>query len=138
MGAYGFEYDLAISAEVESTFNASPVAILGAERVTGVQFIQTSIKDGRVVPIEGSEFTLNCDMVIKATGQAKQGSFYELIDNLALDTKNKVIVSKDLFQTSNPRYFAGGDAVNGGAEVVNAAYDGKMAARGIHQWLSSK
>jgi len=34
-------------------------------------------------------------------------------------------------QTSSPKYFAGGDCINGGKEVVNAAADGKRAARGI-------
>ena len=46
-----------------------------------------------------------------------------------------LVPRKNKFQTSNPMYFAGGDAINGGAEVVNAAYDGKMAALGIHNWL---
>jgi glutamate synthase (NADPH/NADH) small chain len=39
-------------------------------------------------------------------------------------------------RTSNPRYWAGGDLANGGAEVVNAAAEGKRAARGIHAWLA--
>ncbi|MBL4605729.1 MAG: hypothetical protein JKY02_08765 [Flavobacteriaceae bacterium] len=74
-------------------------------------------------------------MVIKATGQAKQGHLYRMIDGLEIDSKTR-IKTNDEFQTSNPIYFAGGDAINGGAEVVNAAYDGKMAARGIHNWLT--
>ena len=41
------------------------------------------------------------------------------------------------YQTTHPKYFAGGDAVNGGAEVVNAAYHGKLAALGIDAWLGS-
>ena len=38
-------------------------------------------------------------------------------------------------QTTNPQYFASGDALNGGAEVVNAAAEAKVAARGIHAYL---
>jgi glutamate synthase (NADPH/NADH) small chain len=38
-------------------------------------------------------------------------------------------------QTSNPRYFVGGDLANGGKEVVNAVAEGKRAARGIHRFL---
>jgi glutamate synthase (NADPH/NADH) small chain len=38
-------------------------------------------------------------------------------------------------RTSNPRYWAGGDLANGGAEVVNAAAEGKKAAHGIDAWL---
>ena len=122
MGAYDFEYSLALSAGVTGKFNASPSEILGNGSVTGVKF-----SDGSIV---------ECDMVIKATGQAKQGSFYEMIDGLQVDSSTKIKVNPETNQTTNPKYFAGGDAINGGAEVVNAAYDGKLAANGIDQFLS--
>lgn len=123
MGAYDFEYALAISSGVKGLFNASPEEILGNGHVEGVRF-----SDGTVV---------ECDMVIKATGQAKQGSFYDLIDGLEIDAQTKVKVNSETNQTTNPKYFAGGDAINGGAEVVNAAYDGKLAANGIHNMLNN-
>jgi len=138
MGAYGFEYDLAISAGVDSLFNVAPIEIVGKERVEGVKFAKTEIIDGKLQIKKNNVFVVRCDMVIKATGQAKQGSFYKLIDGLDLDPKTKIVVNQETFQTSNPMYFAGGDAVNGGAEVVNAAYEGKMAAQGINQWLTKK
>ncbi|MEO0527527.1 MAG: NAD(P)-dependent oxidoreductase [Bacteroidota bacterium] len=134
MGAYRFEYDLAISAGVDSLFNATPLAIVGKEKVTGVQFAKTTMVKDKLEILEGSEFMVDCDMVIKATGQAKQKSLYQLVDKLEIDAKTRVTVS-EIYQTTNPQYFAGGDAVNGGAEVVNAAYEGKMAAQGIHKWL---
>ena len=136
MGAYGFEYDLAIGAGVDGLFNASPVGILGNGKVEGVKFIKTEVVDGKLQTIAGSEFVISCEMVIKATGQAKQGAFYQLVDNLEMDNKTRIVVNTETFQTSNPQYFAGGDAVNGGAEVVNAAYEGKMAAQGINKFLS--
>ena len=77
-------------------------------------------------------------MVIKATGQAKQGTLLNLIDKLMLDEKTRIVVNSDTNQTTNPMYFAGGDAINGGAEVVNGAYDGKLAANGIHQWITEQ
>ncbi|NIQ60153.1 MAG: NAD(P)-dependent oxidoreductase, partial [Gammaproteobacteria bacterium] len=40
-------------------------------------------------------------------------------------------------RTTNPKYFAGGDAVNGGATVVEAVRAGKRAARGIERQLRS-
>jgi len=138
MGAYGFEYKLAINAGVDSLFNAQPLEIVGNGTATGVQFIKTQVVNGRLENIAGSEFTVNADLVIKATGQAKQGHFLGLIDNLELDRKNRIVVNEDTFQCTNPKYFAGGDAVNGGAEVVNAAYDGKMAALGIESWLNGR
>jgi len=136
MKAYGFEYDLAISAGVDSLFNVSPIAIVGKNKVEGVRFTKTKMIDGVLKADKANTFVVRCDMVIKATGQAKQGAFYNLIDNLKIDNKTRLVVDTETYQTSNPMYFAGGDAVNGGAEVVNAAYDGKMAAQGIHQWLN--
>jgi len=136
MGAYGFEYDLAISAGVDSLFNATPIAIVGKTKVEGVKFAKTEIVNGILETNMNNVFIVKCDMVIKATGQAKQGSLYELIDQLNIDSQTRIAVDKESFQTSNPKYFAGGDAVNGGAEVVNAAFEGKMAAKGIHNWLS--
>ena len=135
MGAYGFEYDLAISAGVDSLFNVTPLAILGNDKVEGVRLAKTEMVDGKLKTNINNTFVVRCDMVIKATGQAKQGHLYDLIDDLELDEKTR-IKTNDEFQTSNEMYFAGGDAINGGAEVVNAAYDGKMAAQGIHNWLT--
>jgi len=135
MGAYGFEYELAISAGVDSLFNVTPIAIVGNGKAEGVKFAKTELVDGKLQTNMMNTFIVRCDMVIKATGQAKQGHLYELIDGLNIDKKTRIKIN-DEFQTSNPMYFAGGDAINGGAEVVNAAYDGKMAAQGIHNWLN--
>ena len=136
MGAYRFEYDLAISAGVESLFNATPLKIVGDKNATGVQFERVKSQNGDLTPIPDSDFIVPCDLVIKATGQAKQKHFYEMVEGLKIDKKTRILVN-DQYQTSNPKYFAGGDAVNGGAEVVNAAYEGKMAAQGIVSWLGS-
>ena len=59
-----------------------------------------------------------------------------LIPGLKLDGKGRIIADAHTGQTSNPKYFASGDAWNGGAEVVNATAEAKMTARGIHVYLS--
>lgn len=135
MGAYGFEYDLAISAGVDSLFEAQPVSIEGNGKATGVKFVKTKSVDGKLEYIDGSEFVVDCDLVIKATGQAKMAAFLGLINGLELDSRKRIVVNTENYQTKNPMYFAGGDAVNGGAEVVNAAYEGKVAAKGIAGFL---
>jgi glutamate synthase (NADPH/NADH) small chain len=137
MGAYEFEYKLAIGAGVNSVFEAQPVSIEGNDLATGVKFLKTHVVDGKLETIAGSEFEIPADLVIKATGQAKNASFLKLIAGLELDKKNKIVVKSHNYQCSNPKYFAGGDAVNGGAEVVNAAFEGKTAALGIDNWLNS-
>lgn len=138
MGGYDFEYDLARNAGAKGLFNVQPVEITGNGKATGVKFIKTESKNGKLEYIDGSEFVLDCDLVIKGTGQAKLGGFFSLIDGLEMDKNTRILVNEESFQTGNPVYFAGGDAVNGGAEVVNGAYDGKQAARGIENWLKKK
>lgn len=135
-GAYDFEYDLALKTGINTRFNTVPVEILGNGKVEGIKLIRTESKNGKLETIDGSEFIVECDMVIKATGQQKQGHFLQKIQGLELDSRSKIIVNPENNQTTNPMYFAGGDSVNGGAEVVNAAYDGKLAANGIHIWLN--
>ncbi len=136
MGAYGFEYELAVKSGVKGVFSAQPKALLGEGKVNGVSFYRTKDVNGKLE--YGDEtFTIDCDMVIKATGQAKMGSFLQMIDGLELDNRKRIKVNLESYQTTNPKYFAGGDAVNGGAEVVNGAYEGKQAAKGIHAWLNA-
>jgi glutamate synthase (NADPH/NADH) small chain len=136
MGAYVFEYQLAKFAGVKGVFNAQPVEIEGDDKATGVKFIRTHNNNGKLEHIDGSEFVINCDLVIKATGQAKQGNFLSMINGLEIDKRKRIVVNLENYQTTNPKYFAGGDAVNGGAEVVNGAYEGKIAAQGIHHYLN--
>ncbi len=136
MKAYYFEYHLAKITGVVGMFNIAPIEIVGKEAVEGIKFIRTETVDGTLRHIPDSEFIIECDLVIKATGQSKQTHLLGKIPGLTLDNTGRVSVNPLKGQTTNPRYFAGGDAVNGGAEVVNAAADGKIAGKGIHEFLS--
>ncbi len=137
MKAYDFEYKLAKSVGVEGMFNVSPVEILGNGKVEGVKFIRTAGSNGRIDAIKGSEFTEECDMVIKATGQSKQIELLKNISGIKLDEKGRIITDSNTYQTNNPKYFAGGDVHNGGVEVVNAVAEGQSAAGGIDKYLSN-
>lgn len=137
MRAYGFEFDLAHMAGVKSLFNVSPIEIIGSRAVEGVRFVQTRSVHGHLETMPGTEFTERCDMVIKATGQSRHLEFLKSIHGLAWDAHGKIIVDAG-HQSANPRYFIAGDIVNGGKEVVNAAAEGKAAARGIHAYLTSR
>ncbi len=136
MRAYDFEYDLAKGAGVKGLFNVAPVEIFGTDKVSGVRFVRTEIVDGKVRTKPDSEFEIACDRLILATGQQKQIEFLHKIKGLEVDRSGRIKVSGDSFQTTNPKYFAAGDAVNGGAEVVNACGEAKKAARAIHRFLS--
>lgn len=134
MGAYEFEYELAKGVGVRGLFAAQPVAILGKEKVEAVQFRKTEVIDGQVKEIVGSEFEIACDMVILATGQSKQKDLLSNISGIELDRGGRIVVDGN-GRCGQSKYFAGGDAVNGGAEVVNGAAEGKLAAKGIHAFL---
>lgn len=136
MKAYEFEYELAKSVGVKGLFNVAPVAILGRQQVEGIRLAATRIEAGRVELVPGTEFDLACDAVILATGQEKRTDLIAQIGNIETDRQGRMVVNPETFQSSHPKYFAGGDAVNGGAEVVNAAAHGKAAAKGILVWLN--
>ncbi len=143
MPAYEFEFELAKNDGVQFLFQTAPKRIIGKKHVEALECIRMKLgapdKDGRKkpVPVPRSEFKLPVDMVIKSVGQNIEDSFLSQIPNLK--TKNgMVVVDQQTYQTTNPKYFAGGDCINGGKEVVNAAYDGKRAAHGIDRFFFSK
>jgi glutamate synthase (NADPH/NADH) small chain len=131
ISAYDYEYELAKKDGVEFVWQAAPIGILtnDAGEVAALQCEKT---DGSL-----QIFDIPCDMVIRAIGQQKQVSFFKSVANVETDEKGRVAVN-ELMQTSNPKIFAGGDCVNGGAEAVDAAQMGKFAAQGIHQALTGE
>ena len=88
--------------------------------------------DAQRKPVDGDVFTLAAELVLVAIGQAKLDA---LVAPLGLDTKGGRIVTDADGATSRPGVFAGGDARNGGKEVVNAAAEGKRAATAIDAFL---
>lgn len=140
MPAYEYEYDLAKKDGVVFYFLTAPKKILGNGFVEGIECMKMKLgkpdTSGRrsPEPIANSEFTIPVDMVIKSLGQSIEQSFLSNIHQLKID-RGKVWVNSETMQTSNPKYFAGGDCINGGKEVVNAAADGKRAALGIYKYL---
>ena len=143
MSAFDYEYELAKNDCVTFVWQAAPVRVIddGHGHVAALECLRTqpAAKDARgrssYVPVPGSEFRLEVGMVVKALGQKRKLDFLQLVSNLEL--KNGCIVVDQTMQTSNPRYFAGGDCVNGGGEVVDAVAHGKKAAAGIHQMLEA-
>jgi dihydropyrimidine dehydrogenase (NAD+) subunit PreT len=89
---------------------------------------------GRRSPVDtGETFTLEVDMIIKAAGQMP---FESLVKNYSIDNKSGKVTIKQNCETNIPGLYAGGDAVNGGKEVVDAVQAGKDGAKGILEFLS--
>jgi glutamate synthase (NADPH/NADH) small chain len=145
MPAFDYEYELAKQDAVEFLWQTAPVEILpGGGGVGGVRCVRMELGEpdatGRraAAPVEGSEFVVPAEMVVKALGQQKLRGFFQSIEGLELDASGRVQVDTRTMRTNNPRYFAGGDCVNGGREAVDAAQMGKLAAQGIHESLTGE
>ena len=82
-------------------------------------------------PVPGSEEEIPADFVLAAIGQRRLGDFAAFFPGLAVDEKDRFVADPSTGRTGNPRVYAGGDALNGGKEVVHAAEDGKLAAQAI-------
>lgn len=144
MTAYAHEIALARRDGVRFAFRLAPVAVVGDARVEGLRVVRLE-PEGRTdasgrrlyALVPGSETVLPADTVIKATGQAARDELLAAIPGLVLDGSRPVHDPLTM-QTSNPRYFTGGDAANGGKEVVNAVAEGKRGARGIDRVLRRK
>jgi glutamate synthase (NADPH/NADH) small chain len=88
----------------------------------------------RPVAVPGTEFLLPADTAVNAIGQTPREELFGLIEGLELDG-GRPKVDAGTGQTTNPKFFAAGDAVNGGATVVAAVREAKIAARGVDAWL---
>jgi glutamate synthase (NADPH/NADH) small chain len=133
MPAFQFEYDHSKVEGVRFHWMAQPVAIMEQEgRAAAVKFLRTQLgapdSKGRRIPepVPGSEYQMACDMVIPALGQSRLTATLHLEMN-----GGGLAVDRATGRTSNPKYYAGGDCVNGGREVVDAVADGKRAALGM-------
>ena len=86
----------------------------------------------RPVAVTGSEFTLKVDSVIAAIGQIPDMSFIDQKIGIKINKRDCFDVGIDYkSRTSNPRYFAGGDAVTGPDTVIGAIAGGHQAADDI-------
>ncbi len=124
MSGYTHEWEAAQKEGIIGRFNCNPEAFVkdGQGALTGVRFV----RDG-VPVIEEAQ------LVLLAIGQSRLGELLADLDGITLDN-GRVIVDAD-GATGRPGFFAGGDCANGGKEVVNAAAEGKRAARAIHAYL---
>lgn len=147
MTAYKFEYEFAKQDGVEFKWLTAPKKIVGNEsgEVVGIECVKMKLgeagADGRQRPeeVEGSNFIIEVDTVIKAIGQTR---FVSLIEAFGLKHTNGVVdIDETTMQTSNDKVFACGDVVfgngQGEAMVVTAVQQGKDAAYKIHERLTS-
>ena len=132
----------AIDEGVVFKYLTAPVEVLADENrwVTGIRCVQMELGEpdasGRRRPIKipGSEFVIDCDLVVVAIGTRANplltGSAPELQVN-----EWGYLLTDEYGMTSLPGVFAGGDIVRGAATVILAMGDGKKSAQAIDAWL---
>jgi glutamate synthase (NADPH/NADH) small chain len=130
---------------VEFMLLTNPVRIVGNEQrmVTGMECQRMELgepdESGRrkPIPVADSEFILSVQTVIEAIGQRPNPVIQATTPGLTTGKRGTVTIDPHQ-QTSREGIFAGGDLTRGGATVILAMRDGKMAAESIHTYLLAK
>jgi len=142
MPAYEEEIEGAISEGVELVTLGIPKSIVGSKNaVTGVEYVRAELgkaeADGRrrPIPIEGSETTIACDLVIPAIGQTPSVEPARFENGPELTKWGTIKVDPVTMSTSVIEIFAGGDCVTGPASVIDAIAAGQKAAVSIDRLL---
>ncbi|MEW6423954.1 MAG: FAD-dependent oxidoreductase [Bacillota bacterium] len=126
----------------------SPVNVGGEEgRVKYIECVRNTLSEPdesgrrRLVPVKDSDYKIDTDVVIFATGQQpiltyiKGKLFVTLVDIV----QKRIMIKNPLtMETSQPGVFSGGDSVTGPATVIMAIAAGKRAAAGIDAYLRGK
>ena len=128
---------------VQFLWNRQPVEVVGNGKVEGVKLVTTQLgapdARGRRTPevIPGSEEIIPCDHVIVAFGFRPNPQPWFADFGINTDQGGRVVASghAQAFQTGNPKVFAGGDMVRGSDLVVTAVNEGRLAAKGILEYL---
>lgn len=121
----------------------APLEFLGKNKVEQIRCYRMELSgfdsDGRKKPvkIEGSEFTMDFDLVIPAVSQYSDLPFVKK-EEVEATPMGTFIVDPDTQMTSMPGVFAGGDVVRGSDVVITAIADGKKAATSIDKYLGGK
>ena len=124
----------------------SPIQVLSKDgiNVSGLRCIRNRLgdpdKDGRrrPIPIDGSEFEIDIDLLIPAVSQSPDISFLPEEIGLEISKWDRLVVNPETFETNVHGIFAGGDFVTGPRDVIRVIADGRRAALSIHTYLSGR
>ncbi len=135
------EIDEALEEGVDTIYLATPTGVTGADSRLKVRFIRMALgkvdESGRrrPMPINGSEFTNEYNLMIKATGQE---SIVPDKYGLVVERGGRIKVDPETLATPRKGVYAGGDVVTGPASVIEAIAAGRQAATSIDKYLGGK
>ncbi len=142
MPASPWEIDEAEKEGIKFEFLTAPESVTGDSKVNGLKCIRMKLgaadESGRrrPVPVEGSEFTIGCESVIAAIGQAQDLKFEP--EEGVNANRNGTITADEKYSTSRAGVFACGDAVTGPESAIAAIAAGRGAAAAIHEFCGGK
>jgi len=130
---------------IEFHFLTAPIRYLGDEqgRVRAMECLRMELGEpdasGRrkPVPIAESEFMTEVDMVVVAIGQSPNPLMAQTTPELRVGKWGNLEVDWNTMATTLGGVFAGGDIVRGGATVILAMGDGRLAAAEIDKFLKN-
>jgi glutamate synthase (NADPH/NADH) small chain len=134
MSGYGHEWEAARVEGATARWQTQPVACVAGPdgRIAALQAVRL---DAERKPVAGSAHDIPADLILVAIGQAKLVDDLKGLDGLRFE-KGRLVVDADGF-TGRRGWFAGGDLISGGTEVVNAVAEGRDAAVAIDRFLST-
>jgi glutamate synthase (NADPH/NADH) small chain len=104
--------------------------------VSGLSCSEVEFKNRTFIPKQGTEFTIDAQLVILATGFISPEQD-QIIKPLGIETDERSQVAiDDTGATSEPWVFSAGDAVTGPSLLVKAIASGRAAAQGVHVFLT--
>jgi glutamate synthase (NADPH/NADH) small chain len=129
---------------IEFYLLTAPTKFIGDEngRVTGLEALKMELGEPdesgrrRPVPIEGSEFQLECDLAVIAVGAGANPLLAQTTEGLKLNQWGYVIADPETGKTTKKGVWAGGDIVTGSATVILAMGAGRLASDSIHDYLT--
>ncbi len=128
MAAFSFEYEHAKQEGVQFLWRRLPLAIRPeAHGRLLLETLQVQQVGMTLVQVPDSQSTICCNMVVPAIGQSPLTALLQQFRNVEV-REGRLMADAATGRTGNPRYYAGGDCVNGGREVVDAVAEGKRAA----------
>ncbi len=143
MPARAEEVEHAVEEGVAFKFLTLPVRILDRDNwVRGMECLEMELGEPdesgrrRPVPIKGSEFEIEVDLVVMAIGTRANPLLPSTLPGLELNRWGYIQAGEEAGETSIPGVFAGGDIVTGSATVIEAMGAGKRSARAIHRLLT--
>ena len=131
MSGYHHEWKAAQTEDIHAEWHSIATKLTGNGKVEKVHCQKL---DANKKPIAGSDFVIDAELVLIAIGQAKLGQLLSKLEGIKIESGR--VVTDEHGCTGRKGWFAGGDCRNGGKEVVNAAAEGKAAARAIHTYLT--